>query len=664
MNLPTTVLITIPLLLSIFITGPVLSQDIDPDSLHIRMESTGDNNIRIGLLNKLCAYWVERDLHQARRYIIEAEKSVRNSTPAHLRADTWYYSAATTMTLDSGINYINRAIEEYSSEGDSIDLARSYNLNAEILADYGKFMEALPLYRKALGIYERLGDEIEAAYIISNIAMVYNDMFNKELSAEYSLIALRKFREMGDTNGIASTLIGMTEYYFHKNDTNNVFSSIEETIALYKHLKKPFMEAYSMSNMADALMDYRHEYDSALDWLFQSLAMSDTSAVNRVIYVNTLRKVSRAYLFKKEAHKALEYALKAVANTDTTNDVTVMFNELLLLYVYIDLNDPENALTSLENYRILTEKMHSSQIESSIADMEVKYETMKKENQITILKEEKRIKGLYLMGLGFLFIGTLIVVLLVLRSMRYRRMIAEQELELKKSLITELEQSRRLAANESVIEGAEKERKRLARDLHDGLGGLLTGLRFTLNSVKGNYITTNRSGEDFDRAIDMLDESISELRRVARNMMPETLLRIGLRDALEDFCNTIGRERPQGISFSSYGERSKLPARYETGLYRIAQELINNAIKHSGANRIEVHLIFDGNRIHLTVSDNGCGFDTGRVINGTGLASIKARCESLGGTLIIESSEKAGTEISVGFLLEGPENLTGLSYED
>jgi two-component system, NarL family, sensor kinase len=646
-----TPLVIIALLIMHTTAGASGIQKTDPDSLIAQLERAADNNTRLTILNQLCTHYVHNDLPLATSYATEAERLLKSATPPSIRGDVWYSRTITTMTLDSGIYYIDRAIGEYTESNDSSNLAEAYNLKAEILADYGKFTEALPLYQAALDILERAGSKGRAAYVISNIALVYNDMYNEERSAEHSLKALEIFREIGDTNGIASTLLGMTEYYFSINDTVNVFATIEEEIILYHYLKKPFMEAYVISNLADALMDYRKEYDEALRQLFNALEMCDTTSANAVIHVNILRKIARAYNFLGDPQEALRYALLAVAASDSSNEVTVMYNELLLLYIYIELKDPKNALQSLETYRSLSEKMHSRQIEDGITSMQVKYETLKKENQILILEEEKRLNRLYLIGLAVLFFAAMVVTMLIFRSLRDRRRLAEQEVQIRERKIKELEQSRRLAANESVIEGAEKERKRIARDLHDGLGGLLTGLRFTLNSVKGNYVATYQSGADFDKAIDILDQSIGELRRVARNMMPETLLKLGLRDAIEDYCITLGRDKPYRILFSSFGESLRIPARFETGLYRIAQELINNAIRHSGADTIETHLIFDSNRIHLTVSDNGKGFDPAAPSSGTGLAGIRSRCESLGGIFSIDSKPETGTEVSAGFII-------------
>lgn len=621
------------------------SSKIDPDSLAGRLATTPPGDERVKLLYDLCIHYVKSDMPRATAYSIEAVSLVNRNTPLSLRGNVWYSRTVTTMTIDSGIYYVDKAIADYTSAADSVNLAESYNMKAEILADYGRYTEALPYYQNALDILMRHGRTTRAAYAISNIALVYHDMYNTERSVEYSLRALEMFREAGDTNGIASTLIGMTEYYFSINDTAKVFETIEEEIALYRHIGKPFLEAYVMSNKADALMDYRQDYDGALRQLFTALTMCDTTSANRTIHINILRKIARAYFFKDRPDKSLDYALRAVAATDSSNRVMVMYNELLLLYIYIELSDSEKALASLERYRSLSEEMHSAQIESGIADMQVKYETLKKENQILVLGQEKRRSRVLLILLSSLFAVAMVIAFLLLRSWNDRRRIAEQRL--------------RLIATESVIEGAEKERRRMARDLHDGLGGLLTGLRFTLNSVKGTYITTSRGADDFDKAIDLLDESIGELRRVARNMMPEALMRLGLNAALEDFCSSLNTDNRSSITFVTYGEVFRVPARYETGLYRIAQELVNNALRHSGASTITVQLIYDTPRVHLTVSDDGCGFDASAPATGTGLAGIRSRCESLGGTFTIDTAPDAGTEVSAGFTLVPDDTTKG-----
>src|SRR4029079_1184344 len=155
---------------------------------------------------------------------------------------------------------------------------------------------------------------------------------------------------------------------------------------------------------------------------------------------------------------------------------------------------------------------------------------------------------------------------------------------LQKQRILELETEKKLAATEAVLKGEEQERTRLAKDLHDGLGGMLSGIKYSLNTMKGNMIMTPENAQAFERSMDMLDSSIREMRRVAHNMMPEALVKFGLDTALKDFCNDIKQSGALAISYQSYGlENSAIDQTTAITIYRIVQELVNNTIKHAAA---------------------------------------------------------------------------------
>jgi signal transduction histidine kinase len=209
-----------------------------------------------------------------------------------------------------------------------------------------------------------------------------------------------------------------------------------------------------------------------------------------------------------------------------------------------------------------------------------------------------------------------------------------------------------LVATQSVLTGEETERRRLARDLHDGLGGMLSGIKLKLTNMKGNFILDEKGKSDFENALEMLDKSVHELRQVAHNMMPEALIEFGLKDALGDFCSSIDNLRNIRLKFKFYGENIRAGQNIEIALYRIAQELVNNALKHSGASEILVDLVQEPERISLTVMDNGKGFDTNRIneFKGLGLSSLKSRVDALKGTMDILSEPGNGTEVRVEIL--------------
>ncbi|NJK96423.1 MAG: histidine kinase, partial [Bacteroidales bacterium] len=148
------------------------------------------------------------------------------------------------------------------------------------------------------------------------------------------------------------------------------------------------------------------------------------------------------------------------------------------------------------------------------------------------------------------------------------------------------------------------------------------------------------------------DTSIKELRRVAHNMMPEALSKFGLKAALNDFCSSIGNAKRFDLNYNYYGSDKRLNSKLEISFYRIAQELINNALKHANASELMIHVVQEDNRIHLTVQDNGAGFDVNTLSTskGAGIAGIKSRVEALNGRFELISVPGKGTEASVEFL--------------
>jgi signal transduction histidine kinase len=222
----------------------------------------------------------------------------------------------------------------------------------------------------------------------------------------------------------------------------------------------------------------------------------------------------------------------------------------------------------------------------------------------------------------------------------------EKDAELKAQRISELETERQLTATQALLQGEEAERKRLARDLHDGLGGMLSVIKLNLTNMKGNAILPETDIPAFENALEMLDGSIRELRRVAHNLMPESLMRYGLKAALSDFCGSIDL-----VKFHYFGNDQRMDERYEVAVFRIAQELVNNAIKHSKSRQINVQVIQEQERINLVVQDNGIGFNPDKLkdMNTSGLSSIRSRVESLKGQLDFFSEPQKGTEVQVNF---------------
>jgi len=178
---------------------------------------------------------------------------------------------------------------------------------------------------------------------------------------------------------------------------------------------------------------------------------------------------------------------------------------------------------------------------------------------------------------------------------------------------------------------------------------MLAGVKFQLNSMKGNVILSEENAETFTRSITQLDNAIAEMRRVAHNMMPEALLKFGLNDTLKNYCDSVSQNSGLAISFQSFGMEKRLEQTTEIVIYRVVQELLNNTLKHANATNVYIQLSRNENTISLTVEDDGKGFDVDKIQkNGIGLSNIQHRVDYLNGKMDIKSDDK-GTSTHIEF---------------
>ena len=226
------------------------------------------------------------------------------------------------------------------------------------------------------------------------------------------------------------------------------------------------------------------------------------------------------------------------------------------------------------------------------------------------------------------------------KSMKQREDLYNLELEKER-------QNSKISTLTALLDGQELERARLARDLHDGLGGLLSGTKIQLTHL--NDKINEQVKPDLDKSIHQLDGAVDELRRVAHNLMPDLLIKYGLEEALKEYAIRMSNDQLDvDVQFLSY--TNSLNKETQLFVYRIIQELVNNAIKHANASQIIIQFVEDFN-YSITVEDDGKGFDVNdlKLTQSAGLHNIQSRVEFLKGTLNIHSEENLGTSIEFQF---------------
>ena len=239
-------------------------------------------------------------------------------------------------------------------------------------------------------------------------------------------------------------------------------------------------------------------------------------------------------------------------------------------------------------------------------------------------KQQKQI--LYLLLIGIILLATLLFTFIHLRNKKKQ---VEEKANAQKALLT------------SILETEEKERSRIAKDLHDGIVQDLTAIKLDINSMVQEAPENLQT--QLNKILSNVDVTSKEVREISYQMMPVTLRELGLLKAIEELLNRSLPKKNIQFEFDSFGIEERLSEKIETTVYRICQELINNTIKHSQATNVSLLLQLKNNMLQLTYEDDGVGFNSSTVKKGIGLNSLNSRIEMVKGSLEFDATETNGT---------------------
>jgi two-component system NarL family sensor kinase len=632
----------------------ILSLDDDSvyiDSIAKITKNTKSDSIKCLYSFKLSKlYLMVQDAKRSKEYLEQANK-LKSKYPFLNDAGIFYNSYS---FLEKGdVDGFEKTLLEGNNKLKKYYNTEAFRIRAIILQNYGIMQqrknnekaymkllinEAIPAAKKSRD-YELISGLYKA------VAIIFMNNNEREKASEY-LSEAQKYIERAIKKSPTLAESKMETYII--NAENLV--ELQHFYDAQKVLDKAFstLKNFPESNLNDSYFYSEGLYYARLNKNADALAsyekgIKSAEKHQNQIALNRLKYAEYEVNFKlKNYDKAkanLEYLLE---KTPFIVDQKNYYNKLSEVYNATKNYDKAYFYSNKSNR--INDSLNDTKFKSEIVELEAKYKKAENEKKINLLQSQNekaallvnnnRLNTILFAVLSVLLF--LIVLFLWILNNNQKKLSIQKEINHEQEL-TSLEDQQKLSVSNALIEGEEVERKRIARDLHDGLGSMLSGLKIHLKlAEKENALSAAEVNN-------LLDKSIKELRNISQNLMPESLLKLSLEHALRDLCMANSNAKTQ-IEFQYLIQKPNLPKNYEIVIYRIIQELLNNALKYAEASLILVSCSQNKDTFFITVEDNGVGFDImDKNNNGMGLRNIKNRVEILKGKLEIESEVNKGT---------------------
>ncbi|RYE20847.1 MAG: tetratricopeptide repeat protein [Sphingobacteriales bacterium] len=525
------------------------------------------------------------------------------------------------------------------SGADSI-IARAYNGMGVWYLKKSDYSMALDHYFKALRLFEQADDAAGLGGVLANIGEVYqvkNDIPSAKKYILRSMDISKKSNHMSSYLDAAQTLANI---YGMNNQFDSAMAIDRMGIAASDSMGSTKLKSTFYNNLGNCYM-YSNRPDSARYYFTQCVALDSANGILHYMVDNYLT-LGQLSLQQKQLGEAEQYFQRAIKLSDSVSEKQLKFHAWKALStLYKQQNNLVMAITAKDSAAAVKDRMINEKSENKIAELQELYETEKKEQTIALQQVKLSRQKLLLTG------SVILLASLTLSGwLLYRRYKIKKEKELQATLLQQREK-----AILDILQAEDQERRRIAAELHDGVGQVMLAAWMNLQAIEPQMNSLDPSQQQaLSKAIDMVGEGCKEVREVSHSMMPNALLNKGLVGAVRDFTQQID-SKVLSISLHTEGMNENMDDMVESILYRVIQESVNNAIKHAGANELDISLHNNAEGISLLVEDNGKGFDAATALagqgKGLGLQNIKSRIAFLQGTVEWDSSPGNGTVVTI-----------------
>src|SRR6476661_3713337 len=635
------------------------------DSLRRLLATPQPDTVRVATLLAVTDPRLTPDSVQARRYLVEAAQLAQKAGYDFGRARAYLrlsYLASIRNDLGQDSLLLQRAkrllaaLYRRRPEPRIAQMLGRIAINVSSLQQRRNNLSgSIKTLLEAIPYLKQLDDNLGLVVVYYNIGSTFSMLGQPEQALRYWREGLALAPKVHNASYLTALASNVARHYVNQGDSSRARPYLRQARQMaFSEANSYYLDLYL--SVQGQFYTRFGEPQRGLPLLLQALPLARRRGDLNLLGT-LLRDLGEAYADLGQYAQARPHLLESLQLLQEDGDPQQRIQTLELLgNVEKKAGQPALALRYYERRTALRDSLSDVAVRAQINGLEARYQARQREQQIRLLRQSQRLQAAELrrqrqlsyaalaLALALLGVGGLSYV-----AIRNRRRLELQQQQLQAQKIQELEQERQLTATEALLRGQEEERGRLARDLHDGLGGMLSSVKYYLGSIRGAVVLPEASAVLFARSLSQLDSSISELRRVARDMMPEALLQLGLVPALRDVCEAVQHSQQLPVQFQAYGFEQRLPQRTEVVVYRLIQELLNNIQKHAQARHVVVQLMRSDQHVQVIVEDDGQGFDANAASTGVGLRSIRARADYLKGTLDLRTAPGQGTTFTLDF---------------
>ncbi|MBK8828478.1 MAG: hypothetical protein IPO26_17785 [Saprospiraceae bacterium] len=564
--------------------------------------------------------------------------------------------------------YSRDSVYSYQELNKLLELARNNNDNktmAEVylkLGDYegdlfAEYEKSLKYYNWALDHFKATKDSIGISETNQSIARRYKDAGLYNESIQILLTLAQIYQQKNKLKKLAKVYFDLNQTFKAQGDHDSSIEYLKKALDVNHILKDTNLQILILFDKIQSY-EVNMELDSALVTAYRVFDIS-TFLNDREIAAKSLFHIGYINKLKQDYPKALKYLNKAkeILPFQPFSELRKYINKELA-DVYSLSGNPHKAYMYLRDYTVLNDSILNKNRLASFTNLALKYGTKEKQTSIELLKIEKEYeisknnaqrRTLYILAFGLFIVLLSLYFIIKFYDQRISttKIITEQKEEINQQKIRELEDNMKMNSMRSVIEGQETERERIAKDLHDSLGGLLSTIKLHFDHVSSKNSELQHQKE-YNQAYQLLDTAVDEVRTISRDLQPGSLQNLGLVPAIKDLINRFEAENYPDIDFQYYEMPDKIDKMISLSVYRIVQELLTNSLKHAQATEILIQINTEEDELVIQYEDDGIGFDQSNLKRkGMGLENIRSRVNYMHGSISIESENAMGMAVMI-----------------